>query len=572
MTVLLNQTGNPITREERIKINENWDRIIAGMTTLQHEINMLAGTDEVKDMLEAINTALVRIAQAQAKADEALIKADQAINSANTAGANANNAADRANQEADNAFNKALEAQKATEDALDAVNSVNKALIDFNQLKQNVIEATNNANQATQDAITTIQNANNAVNQVQKDVADAIVNLNTELNNGLTENETKVNDMIADNNQKITELIAQVNTDVSDSLNRLNQTIQDSNNSTTINNQKVIDAITNMETIINSSLTIQEQKIDILIVNANTSIDNTIQRSNEATATNNQKIDDIITDANGKIDTVVVNANDAALEARTASETIKGWTTAEVWNIGKQYIRNNVVTFNGSTWQSLTTNTNSQPSESNTDWILLAQRGVDGTGSVVSVNGIMPDTNGDVKLDLPKGTVTSVNDIQPDSSGNITIELNEGTVKKVNGKSPNDDGEVILTPSEIDTYNKSEIDAKVTQLNDKDNLLEFMQNFHWSSNIHAHGGDTGLDLSQAVGDESLPINRVVKRFDKLGKRTITSTLRESQVGSGVFDVLEVVTETFVSVGDIKTELMSYKLTYKDGAVIKVVPQ
>ncbi|MFF5816717.1 coiled-coil domain-containing protein [Lysinibacillus capsici] len=139
----------------------------------------------------------------------------------------------------------------------------------------------------------------------------------------------------------------------------------------------------------------------------------TVEANNAAINANAAKEDLSIT-VNTKIDEAdvsITKANNAANIALEASESIAGWGTAEVWSATKTYVKNNIVTYYGSTWQAINNNINSSPSPTNVSWILLAQRGVDGTGSVSSINGIPPD-----------------------ETGNITIAIGEGNVKSVNGK------------------------------------------------------------------------------------------------------------------------------------------
>src|SRR5690606_23083418 len=60
---------------------------------------------------------------------------------------------------------------------------------------------------------------------------------------------------------------------------------------------------------------------------------------------------------------------------------------------------------NGSSWQALQDTVGNPPptlpTKSNAYWTLVAQRGVDGMGSVVSVNGEGPDVNGNVSITIP---------------------------------------------------------------------------------------------------------------------------------------------------------------------------
>lgn len=84
----------------------------------------------------------------------------------------------------------------------------------------------------------------------------------------------------------------------------------------------------------------------------------------------------------------------------------------------KQYFKNNEARVNGysyvATQDTLGNPPPIPPLQSNTHWQLRAMRGVDGTGSVVSVNNISPDENGNVELVIP----------DPDLSGLATkVEL-----------------------------------------------------------------------------------------------------------------------------------------------------
>lgn len=290
MTILLNNTGNPITREERIKINENWDRIVSGLTKLQFQINILAGGQEVDDILKAIEDAIKRANEAQVKADEAVIKAKDAVVKSEEAIVKANTSAQNADTKAKEAENTANDAKQATQDALNALDKVNIKIIEMNKSLENSKDTTDASKKVTQDALDTI-----AIAQTE-------------------------------------------------------------------------------------------------IINAK--------------------------DATQK-------ALDTTLKANKVAEELKGYGTAEVWNNNKSYIKNNIVTFNGSTWQTVVPNKNSQPDVNNFNWILLAQRGVDGTGSVGSVNGFMPDENGNVNIPLTGGTVRSINSVNPDGAGNVTITADD---------------------------------------------------------------------------------------------------------------------------------------------------
>ena len=80
------------------------------------------------------------------------------------------------------------------------------------------------------------------------------------------------------------------------------------------------------------------------------------------------------------------------------------------FNINTTYEANNIVTYNGSSYLALTEVIGIIPSIHANEWQLLAQRGIDGTGSVSSVAGKLPDLSGNVSLsanDIGLGNVTN---------------------------------------------------------------------------------------------------------------------------------------------------------------------
>jgi len=232
-----------------MKINENWQRIIEGLSRLQYQVNILAGGEEVDELIKRIN---------------------------------------------------------------DAIDTVSNALEDSKK-------AINDANKATTEAQEATANANTAVQVVNETVAEA------------------------------TQMLE------------------------------------NLET-----LQAQLKQMKLQLETAATNADTAAINANDAAK--------IAADLADALNEAIVQSRDAAQRANNAAEVIDGWGTATAWNATVEYVKNNVTTYNGATWQSLTTNINSVPSESNTDWILLAQRGVDGTGSVSKVAGLSPDVDGNVPL------------------------------------------------------------------------------------------------------------------------------------------------------------------------------
>lgn len=284
MTIILNTTGNPINREERIKINQNWDKIIGGLTDIQYQINVLAGGENVALLLQEIKEAIRKANVAEELSKQAYDESVEATKQANEATQKANDAVDRSNE----AIQKA---EIATAEAIEKIAEVSALLFDAADKLEKADQATKDANKAT-------ENATTATEEIKK-------------------------------------------------------------------------------------LQIQLEQDLVLVAQA-------------------------ITDAN--------NATDIAVKA---SEAINGWGTATVWNATTYYEKNNIVTDNGSTWQANKPNNNSKPSTTNTNWILLAQRGIDGTGAVSSVNGRLPNEEGEVTVtasDLGDFSGTSLKD------GTVSLE------------------------------------------------------------------------------------------------------------------------------------------------------
>lgn len=196
--------------------------------------------------------------------------------------------------------------------------------------------------------------------------------------------------------------VEDVLSDANDLKDELNDLLIESNNAEQIRNTNEQNRITSENTRISNENTRQQNEIDRK--NAES-----IRESNEATRIQNEhnrqnEFDNKINEAEEAI-TDTKNATD---KANQAADSIKGWGQATVWNSTTTYSKNNVVTYNGSTWQSKgDNNLNSIPSETNTNWILLALRGVDGTGAVSTVNGKSPDGTGNVLLSADEiGTYT----------------------------------------------------------------------------------------------------------------------------------------------------------------------
>lgn len=142
LTLELHNTENPISNTERLKINENWQRIISGYSYLQQQIKVLAGGAEVDELIQRLNEAV----------DGANVAVQQAIDANNTA-----------TQEAIEANNKALQ---------DALTTVSQTLVDVNKAITNANTATTEANTAKQGTLDATAQAQTALGAMQSLIAN----------------------------------------------------------------------------------------------------------------------------------------------------------------------------------------------------------------------------------------------------------------------------------------------------------------------------------------------------------------------------------------------------------------
>lgn len=155
MTILLNNTGNPITRDERNKINENWQRIIDGLTNLQMQIKVLAGGQEVDELI-------ARLEKAIENAETDLQNYIEQINSTVQEAINANNTA---TQQAIDKNNVALQA---------SLGEVSDKLQDLSTAITNAETATSDTTNAKNSAIQATQDAQNAINNMQSVIDNTV--------------------------------------------------------------------------------------------------------------------------------------------------------------------------------------------------------------------------------------------------------------------------------------------------------------------------------------------------------------------------------------------------------------
>lgn len=135
--------------------------------------------------------------------------------------------------------------------------------------------------------------------------------------------------------------------------------------------------------------------------------------------------------------TAISNAETATTNAQTVASNTKG---VGAYSNTKRYSKNNFVTYNGSSYMALEDNLIGILPTDSTKWQLVAQRGVDGNGSVVSVNKISPDLNGNVELNPEElGAEATANKNKPngyaglDSSGYLNSSLIPNNIETTTG-------------------------------------------------------------------------------------------------------------------------------------------
>lgn len=135
----------------------------------------------------------------------------------------------------------------------------------------------------------------------------------------------------------------------------------------------------------------------------------------------------------GILPTVTANWQPVASKG-DKGDTGFGFTWRKEYNPATAYIKDDVVYYNGSSYIALKSVTGITPSNDNVNWNIITQRGLDGAGSVSSVNGVSPDLDGNVAVPV----VTSVNGQNGVITGLETVANSDNKlstkVDKVTGK------------------------------------------------------------------------------------------------------------------------------------------
>ncbi|MED1907879.1 pyocin knob domain-containing protein, partial [Cytobacillus firmus] len=256
---------------------------------------------------------------------------------------------------------------------LDDLSAGNVAVITIEQFEQRINTAVTEANTAT----TAANNAANTANQVAQDVSEAT----TAANNAASNANTAAN---AANTAAIS---------ANDAAAAANASAGEAETAAT-NATNASDAANTASNAANLASIAASDAADL----ANTAASNADAATNSATT------------AAENANTATTAANNAAVNTQAIVDNTK---FIEIYNPLTQYKKNNIVSLNGSSFIAKRDTMGNTPigDASDLNWGLIAQRGVDGTGSVSTVNNIPPDENGNVEITIP----------DPDLSGYETV-------------------------------------------------------------------------------------------------------------------------------------------------------
>lgn len=141
-------------------------------------------------------------------------------------------------------------------------------------------------------------------------------------------------------------------------------------------------------------------------------IESTISNAEQTTANTEQTLQQI-SDALSQLQTALQNSEEGTNNANEAANSVRNEITnlqsfvnqignANSYDNNQTYKLNNIIEYNGSSFIAIQETTGNIPPtlplKRNDYWQLLAQRGIDGQGSVSSVNNIGPDVNGNIEL------------------------------------------------------------------------------------------------------------------------------------------------------------------------------
>jgi len=144
-------------------------------------------------------------------------------------------------------------------------------------------------------------------------------------------------------------------------------------------------------------------------------LENAVNAANNSTSNNNQALADI-SSALSQLETALTNNTNAVDALNAITNNIDSFD----YDPGRTYKSPSFVSYQGQTYIVLRDVTGVVPSDDKVNYRLAARRGVDGTGSVASVNGNSPDLNGNVSITNQDIGSTPLTDFQ-----NLNTRVND---------------------------------------------------------------------------------------------------------------------------------------------------
>lgn len=378
-------------------------------------------------------------------------------------------------------------ANEATEKANKATEDANKALTEMSDLMDTMNLQLNVIQTETESLRETAKQMIEQYDESKVELINFMQDWNTKVQQAMEDNKDLTNKMITDARKDVQDAIDKLDVDTEALIKRVDDAIADSRQATADNKILVDNAIDSMKLTVSDA--VAQGSLDIA----------------QSLEQNRKDVAQLITDTNSKVDIKIgevdkairkaelatTGANEATEKVNEVVKEVQGWTGAEEFDRNKDYFRNNVVTYNGSTWQARRNVMGVTPSEDNNDdWILLARKGVDGTGAVATVNGIFPDGGGNVKLGA----------------------------------------------HDVDAYNRKEVDEAIQKVKEDTNIVTTELKKH-DDNFLAHGGDATFELTDRIVN-----TRLYKKVQYQDNNQTCSELSESVEGSNIYDIVTVFTK------------------------------
>ena len=210
------------------------------------------------------------------------------------------------------------------------------------------------------------------------------------------------------------------------------------------------------------------------------------------------------TSANEATVNAILAKNNAEIATASAIEATNNVNTVinEVKSVGEfvlstPYKKNNTVLNNGSSWIALQDTQDNPlpvlPIKENMYWRLVAQRGIDGTGSVSTVNGQAPDVNGNVSLTIDK--VEVLNSL---ASTSTTSAVSANKAKELNDRLVTVEGISDATVTKNGYMTTTQV-AKLNGIETGANNTTVVNNLTSTSTTSALSAKQGKELSNQIG-------------------------------------------------------------------------